>query len=211
MFKNYFSQDLKEGEEVVEIVRKHWASFIWPIFKTFLILLPLFLISSFLFSNYIGVVIFFVWLSIGLGYGLYQWICWYFDHFIVTNVRVVNIDQKTLFSRSVSESRLSNIQDVTYEVDGFLASLFNYGTVKVTTASNSDSLEMSSVEKPQKVQELITDLQSKSKKDLSAQELVEFIKKNENDIIDNKPENKNNENKKEINNNFSIKELKSDE
>jgi uncharacterized membrane protein YdbT with pleckstrin-like domain len=207
MFKDYFSQDLKEGEEVIRVVRKHWASFIWPVVKTFLILIIPFALSAFLFSNYIGVIIFFVWVSVGLGYGLYQWICWYFDHFIITNLRIVNIDQKTLFARSVSESGLSNIQDVTYEINGFLASLFNYGTVKVMTASNNDSLEMAAIEKPKEVQEIIMDLHGKSKKDLSAQELVEFLEQNKDEIMKMKA----NKEKEKINNDFNIKELKSDE
>ncbi|NQU99488.1 MAG: PH domain-containing protein [Parcubacteria group bacterium] len=207
MFKDYFSQDLKDGEEVIRVVRKHWASFIWPVVKTFFILIIPFLLSAFLFSNYIGVIIFFVWVSIGLGYGLYQWICWYFDHFIITDQRIVNIDQKTLFARSVSESGLSNIQDVTYEINGFLASLFNYGTVKVMTASNNDSLEMAAIEKPKEVQETIMELHSKSKKDLSAQELVEFLEQNKDKLIEEKLI----QEKKEIKNDFNIKELKSDE
>lgn len=207
MFKDYFSQDLKEGEEVVRIVRKHWASFVWPLLKTFFILVIPFLFSAFMFSNYIGVLIFFIWISIGFGYGIYQWVCWYFDHFIITNMRIVNIDQKTLFARSVSESGITNVQDVTYEINGFMASLFNYGTVKVMTASNNDSLEMSSIERPKEVQETIMDLHDKSKKDLSAQELVEFLEKNKDDIIGKKI----GEKKKEIKNDFNIKELKSDE
>jgi len=207
MFKNYFSQDLKEGEEVIRVVRKHWASFIWPVVKTFLVLVIPFLLSAFLFSNYIGVIIFFVWVSIGLGYGLYQWICWYFDHFIITNMRIVNIDQKTLFARSVSESGLANIQDVTYEINGFLASLFNYGTVKVMTASNNDSLKMLAIENPKEVQEIIMELHNKSKKDLSAQELVEFLEQNKDEIIRMKSAKE----KDKIKNDFNIKELKSDE
>lgn len=178
MFKDYFSQDLKEGEEVIRIVRKHWASFVWPLCKTFLILIVPFFLSFILFSNYIGVIVFFVWISIGFAYGLYQWLCWYFDHFIITNQRIVNVNQKTIFSRIVSETGLTNIQDVTYEINGMFASVFNYGTVKIMTASSNDSLEMSSVEKPKKVQELIMELHGKVRKDLSAQELVEFIQEN---------------------------------
>ncbi len=207
MFKDYFSQDLKEGEEVIRVVRKHWASFVWPLCKTFLILLFPFLLSAFLFANYIGIIIFFVWVSIGLGYGLYQWVCWYFDHFIITNLRIVNIDQKTLFARTVSESGISSIQDVTYEINGLLASLFNYGTVKVMTASNNNLLEMAAIEKPKEVQEIIMDLHSKTKKDISAQELIDFLEQNKDEIIKNKLE----ENKEEIKNDFNIKEIKSDE
>lgn len=198
MFKDYFSQDLKEGEEVIRIVRKHWASFMWPLFKTFLILIIPFFLSFLLFSNYIGIIIFLIWVSIGIAYGLYQWLCWYFDNFIITNQRIVNVNQKTIFSRIVSETGLTNIQDVTYEINGIFASLFNYGTVKVLTASSNDSLEMSSIENPKKVQELIMELHGQVKKDLSAQELVEFIQQNKDEFIkqDNNKEKDKSENKK---------------
>lgn len=183
MFSDYFSQNLKEGEKAVLVVRKHWASFIMPIFKTFLILIVPFFLSFFLFSSLLGVIIFFVWTSIGLAYGLYQWLCWYFDSFIITNQRIINVNQKRLFARSVSETNLANVQDVTYEINGFLASIFNYGTVRVQTASALSLLEIPSVEKPKVVQELIMDLHQKVKKTLTAQELVEFLQETKSDFI----------------------------
>lgn len=190
MFKDYFSQDLKEGEKVIRVVRKHWASFMLPIFKTFLVLVIPFFLGFILFANTIGLIIFFVWVSFGLTYGFYQWLCWYFDHFIVTNQRIVNVNQKRLFARSVSETGLFNVQDVTYEISGLLASIFNYGTVKVLTASVNDSIQMSSIEKPKEVQELIMDLHKKAKKDLSAQELVQFLEQNKENFMEEIKKNK---------------------
>lgn len=175
MFDDYFSQNLKEEEKVIAIIRKHWASFLFPILKTFLILVIPFFGISFLFSSLPGVIIFFIWVSIGLAYGLYQWLTWYFDSFIITDQRIININQKRLFVRSVSETSLANVQDVTYEVSGFLASLFDYGTVRVQTASSGSEIEIASVEKPKKIQKQIMDLHQKAKKELTAQELIEFL------------------------------------
>lgn len=183
MFFDYFSQNLKEGEKAILIVRKHWASFIAPIFKTFLILVVPFFFLFFLFSSLVGLIIFFIWVSIGLAYGLYQWLCWYFDSFVITNQRIININQKRLFARSVSETNLANVQDVTYEINGFLASIFNYGTVRVQTASTLTSLEIPAVENPKAVQELIMDLHQKAKKTLTAQELVEFLQETKSNFI----------------------------
>lgn len=183
MFNEYFSQKLKEDEEIVKVIRKHWASFIFPIFKTFLILIFPFIFSSFLFNSLIGVMIFFIWIGVGLAYGFYQWLCWYFDHFIITNQRIVNVNQKRLFSRSVSEASLSSIQDVTYEISGMFASIFNYGTVKVMTASSSDSIKMDSIERPKETQGLIMDLHKDAKKSLSAQELIDFLETSRSDFI----------------------------
>lgn len=183
MFDEYFKQELKEGEEIVTIVRKHWASFLPVIIKTFIILIIPFFLLAFLFSRWYGVIIFFVWVSVGFAYGLYQWICWYFDTFVITNLRIINIDQKRIFARSVSEAYLASVQDVTYEVAGFLPSAFNYGTVSVQTAGAKPTLQISSVENPKKLQELIMDLHRKAKTSLSAKELVEFLTETKKEFI----------------------------
>jgi membrane protein YdbS with pleckstrin-like domain len=183
MFSDYFSQNLKEGEKMIVVARKHWASFILPIFKTFLILIIPFFFSFFLFSSLFGVIIFFIWMSFGFAYGLYQWLCWYFDSFVITNKRIININQKRLFARSVFEANLVHVQDVTYEINGILASIFNYGTVRVQTAAASSSFEIPSVEKPKEVQELIMDLHHKAKNTLTAQELVEFLQETKSTFI----------------------------
>ena len=181
MFEDYFTQDLKEGEEVVIILRKHWASFLWPILKTFTILVIPFFLVFFLFATLWGMIVFFVWISIGFAYGLHKWITWYFDSFVITNWRIINIDQRGLFSRSVSETNLRNIQDVTYEIHGLMATAFNYGSVKVQTAGSDGTLKISSIPEPKSVQDLILELQTKVSKQggekMSAEELISFINK----------------------------------
>lgn len=179
MFDNYFTQNLKKDEKLIKIVHKHWASFITSILKTFVILIIPFFLIFFLFSSLWGVIIFFLWVAGGLGYGIYQWLTWYFDSFIITSHRLVHIDQKSLFYRSVSETSISAVQDVTYEINGFFASAFNFGILRVATAAKN-ILEIKGVEDPKNLQELILDLQQKSKQTLSAQELVEMLEKNKN-------------------------------
>jgi hypothetical protein len=177
MLENYLSQDLKEGEKVVKVVHKHWASFIWPATKVFLVLVIPFFLISFLFSNLLGLIIFFIWVAVGLGYGFHQWINWYFDIFILTNQRIVNIDQRSLFSRSVSETNYKDVTGVTYEVSGPLAMMFNYGNVKVSVGGAENAIKINSVADPKGLQELIVDLQQKfvNEQEVSAQELVELI------------------------------------
>lgn len=181
MFDDYFSRNLKEGEKVFKILHQHWGKLLFPILKTFLILIIPFLISSWLFSNFLGVIIFFVWVLIGLAYGLHQILTWYFNSFVITNQRLININQKSLFRRSVSEVSLGSIEDITYEIDGFLASLFNYGILKIK--ASSASLEISAVEQPKEVQELILKLKKEIKRNLSAKELVDFLEKAKDSVM----------------------------
>ncbi len=58
---------------------------------------------------------------------------------LVTNRSLVQILQKTLFIKKVSRLSMSNVEDVSEEQRGFLASLFNYGTLTVQTAGTEDN------------------------------------------------------------------------
>lgn len=178
MFKNYFSQELKEGEKVICVIKKHWITFSWPIFKVFIIFLIPFVLIYFLFATLWGTILFFAIIIIGLVYAIFEWINWYFDSFIITDKRIIDIDQKSIFSRKVSEAYYDNIQDITFETTGFFSTLFNYGKINIQTAGSEKVIQMDHVKNPQKVQEIIMKLKQKTKgenKDLTAKELVEFI------------------------------------
>ncbi len=69
-----------------------------------------------------------------LVFGLTQFYDYYLDVWIVTNERIVDIQLKGLFSRTTSETRLYRVQDVTAQMQGIFATIFDYGTVHVQTA-----------------------------------------------------------------------------
>jgi uncharacterized membrane protein YdbT with pleckstrin-like domain len=58
---------------------------------------------------------------------------------LVTDRSLVQIIQKTLFIRKVSRLSMSNVEDVSEEQRGILASIFNYGTLTVQTAGTEDN------------------------------------------------------------------------
>lgn len=87
-----------------------------------------------------------------------QFIDFYLDIWIVTNDRIVDIEQHGLFSRSISELDLFRIQDVTTEVHGIFPSLFRYGDVYVKTASANVNIVFRNVPNPNKVRENLIQL-----------------------------------------------------
>jgi membrane protein YdbS with pleckstrin-like domain len=180
MFGRDILESLKDGEEVIGVQRKHWASFLKQIFIAVLILIVPFFFIIFFFSRWWLMIIFFVWVTIGFAYALYQWFVWHYDSMVITTRRVINIDQKSLFSRSVAEVPLTKIQDITYEVHGMRASLFNYGRIEITSAGNSLSIDH--IPDPEEVRDIIFELleryrRRKKKKEVSAEDLIQFIKK----------------------------------
>ncbi|RJO60757.1 hypothetical protein C4544_04430 [candidate division WS5 bacterium] len=112
-----------------------------------------------------------------LSYGFYVWMTWHYDVYILTSERVIEAHQKGLFNREVKEIDLEKVQDVTYSVSGFLATLAEIGSVKIKSASGME-IEMKDVSKPSIVREVIMRLiekKEKGKKNLSADDIAEAL------------------------------------
>lgn len=64
---------------------------------------------------------------------------YYLDAWIVTNMRIINIEQRGLFSRVISEKDLETMQDITANVTGFLPTLLQYGDIHIQTAGRKEN------------------------------------------------------------------------
>ncbi|HBU07453.1 MAG TPA: hypothetical protein DEB09_05220 [Candidatus Magasanikbacteria bacterium] len=87
-----------------------------------------------------------------------QFIDFYLDIWVVTNDRIVDIEQFGLFSRSVSEVDLFRVQDVTVVVAGFFPTILHYGDVIVKTASTNAHIVFYQVPHPNEVRQAIIEL-----------------------------------------------------
>jgi hypothetical protein len=95
-----------------------------------------------------------LWLAFGgLGLGIilffYHWIGWYFSVFIVTDQRLRQVTQKGFFNRSVIDLGISKIQNISYNIPGFTASMLGFGTLVVQTYVGD--LYLDKVEHPTKI------------------------------------------------------------
>lgn len=76
---------------------------------------------------------------------------YYLDAWVVTNERIVNVEQNGLFRRTVSELDLARIQDITSQVKGPVPFFFGYGDVYVQTASEEERFDFEQVKKPEEI------------------------------------------------------------
>ena len=149
----------RAGEEVVAVVRHYGLTFWHKIFAVVLLLgLTFFFLFPLFAWGYWGEIIFFLLIFIAALYVLQIFIFWYYNAFVVTNMRVVDIDQRGMFSRIVSETMLENIQDVSYRRKGICQTIFRYGDVIIEIAGTDTGLEIKNVRRPERVQQLISDL-----------------------------------------------------
>ena len=88
----------------------------------------------------------FIWVAF-----FFIWTDYYLDILILTNKRLINIEQKGLFSRNVSTLYLKKIQDVTIEIHGIIATLLNFGDVHIQTAGQQREFVARGMVKPNKI------------------------------------------------------------
>jgi hypothetical protein len=87
-----------------------------------------------------------------------QFTDYYLDMWIVTNERVINTEQHGLFSRTISELHLNQIQDVTSEMHGMIATFLTYGDVIIQTAGTKERFHFEQIDNPDQVKEHILTL-----------------------------------------------------
>jgi len=93
-----------------------------------------------------------------------QFVDYYLDAWVITNDRIVNVEQQGLFARTISELDLYKIQDVTSEVKGVIPTLFNYGDVYVQTAGTQERFVFEQVPNPHEIRKRIMDLVDEDRK-----------------------------------------------
>jgi len=82
----------------------------------------------------------------------------YLDIWIVTNDRIINMEQKGLLATSVTEVDLYRIQDVTVNTKGLFQTLLNYGDVVVKTASQNLHIIFRKIPNPNEVRQALIEL-----------------------------------------------------
>jgi uncharacterized membrane protein YdbT with pleckstrin-like domain len=156
----------ESGEQVMFEVRKHWFILMAHMFWGFVaILLPalVYAIASELPiiisapGNTLILFFFFyaLWLIGVLVFLTYIWTDYYLDVWIITNRRIIDIDQQGFFSRENATMQLSKIQDITTSVDGFFPTLIGYGMVRVQTAGYDREFIMHGVKNPNHTRDMI--------------------------------------------------------
>ncbi|MFM2414594.1 MAG: hypothetical protein RI911_287 [Candidatus Parcubacteria bacterium] len=134
---------LDENERILLKVRKHWFLIFRDIIGIFfMVFIPILLmgitpIGAALLGSPQGVFLTSLWLMAGSIAVATIWTNYYLDVWIVTDKRIVNVEQLTLFSRETTTLRVERIQDATVEIHGFLAEMIGYGNLRIQSAGDS--------------------------------------------------------------------------
>ena len=104
---------------------------------------------SFLYLGWITI----LWLSFSTVF-VNHWL----DFWVITDKRLLDFEQRNLFHRETSITRLENIQDISIEVHGILATVLDYGDIHVQTAGTDKEFVFKGVAQPKKVKQVLSEL-----------------------------------------------------
>lgn len=166
---------LQPGERVLISIRKHplivvgqlipfaildYLPYLLPSFAAHIQSMnpdtPMLFLSGLSFGNpwfdfIVGIYWLFVWMG---AFGVFT--NYFLDQWIVTNERIIDINQVGFWNREISSLFLSRIQNVETEIDGFFHTLFGFGTVSVESAgAEVGRFQMKGLSKPNYVRDFI--------------------------------------------------------
>ena len=162
--------EIKEKQEKIELLlRMHPITNLrWILVALIMIFAPAVLksfpILDFLPGNYQFIVIF-GWYLIVTSFVLENFLTWYFNVYIVTDERIIDVDFYNLIYKDISTAEIERIQDVSYRMGGVVRTLFNFGDVFIQTAAEKPNFEFLAVPKPDKVVKLLQDLMIQEKQE----------------------------------------------
>ena len=84
-----------------------------------------------------------------------SWTNYYLDVLIVTNKRIIDIEQFGLFSRDQASLPIKNVQDIKVKVVGLIPELLKFGNLDIQTAGEAKEFEIRDLRDPEKVKNII--------------------------------------------------------
>lgn len=160
-------QNQEHDEVIILFLRKHFITNVpWIATVALLIFLPLFVylflisqsFSLISFSNELKTIIIAFYYLLVFAYAYISFITWYYDVFIISQKRIVDIDFSDLIYHHMAITKIELVQDVIYSQTGFLRSFFNYGNLFIQTAGNNPNFDALAIPQPAKAAHIISNL-----------------------------------------------------
>ncbi len=159
---NTFFESADSQENVLLLLRQHPITQLkWVIFTIGLALVP-FLLS---YVNILGflpykfhVVAALSWYMMVLGFALESFLDWFFNAYIITDQRIIDVEFTSMLFKHVSSAKFERIEDVNFTSSGTLGAIFDYGNVLIQTAAATDEFQFDNVPYPSRVTNFINDL-----------------------------------------------------
>lgn len=178
-----FGLRLAPGEVPLKVYTRHWSVFLrWSIVYLVLLLPVVILLiwaanDAFQGLNW-GIVFLILLYLVGISLLYrYGYADWRNDALIMTDRRLIYVEQTILFSLSVREALLSNVQNVRSSTKGLPASIFRYGNLLIETAARQMDISFGPIPHPQEAQQDIMSRLEQLRAEISRQLIEQTLRR----------------------------------
>jgi len=135
-------ENLREWERVEIVIRRHWIVFVvlW-IHAIVGLFINILLYIMFWFELWVNVFNL-IYINGFIVFMYIEWINHELDMYVMTNSRIIWIEQVWFLNREVSQCALNDVQEVNSKTKWFFANMFNYGDLTIQTAWNASNFRM---------------------------------------------------------------------
>jgi len=148
---------LGPDEHIVKVFYKHWLVFAFDILLIVLLmyipratsLLPVEFTDVLLTMQPFLDVLYNAWIAFLVTGILVMATDYFLDIWILTNKRLVDVEQKGLFHRDIAELRLEKIEDINIKISGIVGTLFGIGNVEVESAGATKEFSLKHIDHPE--------------------------------------------------------------
>jgi hypothetical protein len=154
------------GEQVIRIIHRDTFIALKRVgLFIVLLVLPMIVLSmmSQLFpnANDTGILAIIILISLSI-YLLFIWLLFFFsiidyllDIWVITDKRIIDVQQNGFFSRVISEQMVAKIQDISSDTHGFWPTVWKYGNLTVQTAAQTNKFYFEEISDPEEVRDLL--------------------------------------------------------
>ena len=163
--------DFRSDEKIIAVIRRHW----FVLFREVAGLILVFFVPFFLvpvvwsmvadgglavdISKGVGFFLTSLWALIIWQLIFARWTDYYYDMWIITNIRIIDIDQQGFFKRDVATLvSLNHIEDIKTQLKGIIGNLLGFGELQVQTAAAQREFVMEDIANPDRVEKVISRL-----------------------------------------------------
>ncbi|MBI4086416.1 PH domain-containing protein [Candidatus Kaiserbacteria bacterium] len=166
---------LEQNEEIIKIVRKHWFILMRDTAVPLLLLivptsvylfagdvvLGIPLLQHFHYANTGALFLVSAWGLIAWMMLFLVWTDYYLDMWIITDQRIITIDQQGFFRRIIASFRYERMQDISIEINGFIPTMLDFGNIRAQTAGHEVDFRMNGAPNPRDIKALILEAADK--------------------------------------------------
>ncbi len=144
---------LGEKEKISHVIHRYWLTYFWSWFGIAILFATPFFFMFWLFQHgQWGQMLFVVPIVLAVIWLIHTLYIWQKNALVITTDRIIDIEQRGIFEKVISDISLEDIEDVAGKIKGFWGTMFRYGNTMIEASEGRIKIVAEKVKYPEDLQ-----------------------------------------------------------